>query len=73
MSWNQSFRLFKRRPNVDKQLERELEIIEDEYNSGSISLHERNRAIIELEREAGEYEREMDHREHWDREYGGRT
>ena len=39
-------------------LNREIDLVEEDYNKGHISLQERNERIGDLERDAREYERE---------------
>ena len=40
-------------------MNREIEIVEDDYNNGYITLKERNNRIAEIEREARIYEHEQ--------------
>ena len=41
--------------SIDNALNREIEIVEDDFASGRISLQERNARISGLEREARQY------------------
>jgi len=43
---------------LTKQMQNEIDVIEQQFQDGLITLKERNDAIIEIERDAREYYRE---------------